>query len=203
MTFPENCISPGFPVLPDSVGRHYINQWWLIINLICDMCLEVKLLKLLLQLYSQWVKIYLPADRQPWRPHHHPRPQTPHATHSAINKTTHIYNCCAKQLPVKTLQPSDTTWWHRSGSTLAQVMAWCLMAPCYYLNQCWLIIQSVLSHSPESNFTRSAHDTLISNICSEITISELLPHLPGANVFTHCGLVMLYGDIDLGQHWFR
>ena len=20
---------------------------------------------------------------------------------------------------------------------------------------------------------------------------------------THCGLVMLYGDIDLGQHWFR
>ena len=24
-----------------------------------------------------------------------------------------------------------------SGSTLAQVMAWCLMAPSHYLNQCW------------------------------------------------------------------
>ena len=21
--------------------------------------------------------------------------------------------------------------------------------------------------------------------------------------FTHCGLVMSYGDIDLGQHWLR
>ena len=28
---------------------------------------------------------------------------------------------------------------HRSGSTLAQVMAWCRQAPSHYLNQCWLI----------------------------------------------------------------
>ena len=34
--------------------------------------------------------------------------------------------------------------WHRSGSILAQVMACCLMAPAYYLNQCWLIIIEVL-----------------------------------------------------------
>ena len=26
----------------------------------------------------------------------------------------------------------------KSGSILAQVMAWCLMAPSHYLNQCWL-----------------------------------------------------------------
>ena len=36
-------------------------------------------------------------------------------------------------------------------------MACCLMAPCHYLNQCWLIIKSVLWHSPETNFTKSAH----------------------------------------------
>ena len=31
----------------------------------------------------------------------------------------------------------------RYGSTLAQVMACCLMAPSHYLNQCWLIISGI------------------------------------------------------------
>ena len=35
---------------------------------------------------------------------------------------------------------THATWRHRSGSTLAQVMACCLTAPSQYLNQCWLII---------------------------------------------------------------
>ena len=35
---------------------------------------------------------------------------------------------------------SDCLWQQRSGSALAQVMAWCLMAPSHYLNRCWLII---------------------------------------------------------------
>ena len=34
-------------------------------------------------------------------------------------------------------------WQHRSGSTLAQVMACCLTAASHYLNQCWLIISKV------------------------------------------------------------
>ena len=39
-----------------------------------------------------------------------------------------------------TLRPSDAIWRHKSGSTLAQVMACCLTAPSHCLNQCWLII---------------------------------------------------------------
>ena len=39
-----------------------------------------------------------------------------------------------------TLWPSDAIWPHRSGSTLAQVLIWCLPAPSYYLNQGWLLI---------------------------------------------------------------
>ena len=35
------------------------------------------------------------------------------------------------------LWPSDDTWPHLSGSILAQVMACLLVAPGYYLNQCW------------------------------------------------------------------
>ena len=39
---------------------------------------------------------------------------------------------------INTLWPCDTTWRHRSGATLAQIMACCLMAPSRYLNQCHL-----------------------------------------------------------------
>ena len=41
---------------------------------------------------------------------------------------------------INSLWPSDAIWWQGSGSTLVQVMAWCLTAPSHYLNQCWLII---------------------------------------------------------------
>ena len=50
--------------------------------------------------------------------------------------------------------PSDATWHHGSGSTLAQVMACCLTAPSHYLNLCWLIISKVHWHSHEGNFTQ-------------------------------------------------
>ena len=52
-----------------------------------------------------------------------------------------------QSLGVNSLWPSDARWWQRSGSTLAQVMAWCLTAPSHYLNQCWLIISEVQWHS--------------------------------------------------------
>ena len=55
---------------------------------------------------------------------------------------------------INSLWPSDTTWHHGSASTLAQVMACCLMAPSHHLNQCWLIISKVHWHSHEGNFTR-------------------------------------------------
>ena len=53
------------------------------------------------------------------------------------------------------LWPSDTIWRHRSGSTLAQVMACCLTAPSHYLNHCWLINRKIQWHWSESNLTRS------------------------------------------------
>ena len=44
----------------------------------------------------------------------------------------------------------------RSGSTWAQVMTCCLMAPSHYLNQCWLLISGALWCSLDSNFKASA-----------------------------------------------
>ena len=47
---------------------------------------------------------------------------------------------------------------HRSGSTLAQLMACCLTAPSHYLNQFWLFTKDVLwQTSHESNFSGTAH----------------------------------------------
>ena len=61
-------------------------------------------------------------------------------------------------LELNSLWPSDAIWRHRSGSTLAQVMACCLTAPSHYLNQCWLNSSVALWHSAENDFTRNAQD---------------------------------------------
>ena len=52
-------------------------------------------------------------------------------------------------------------WRHSSGSTMAQVMACCLTAPCYYLNQCWLPNSELPWQSRESNFTAPARDSIL------------------------------------------
>ena len=60
---------------------------------------------------------------------------------------------------VNSLWPSDAIWWQRYESTLAQVMACCLMAPSHNMNQHWLIISEVKWHSHQGNFTRDTSTT--------------------------------------------
>ena len=62
---------------------------------------------------------------------------------------------------VNSLWPSGTIWRHRSGSTLTQVMALCLMAPSHYLNQRWLLISDIWWHSPKSKFTAIAQAIIL------------------------------------------
>ena len=45
---------------------------------------------------------------------------------------------------IKALRPSEAIWLQRSGSTLPELMACCLMAPSHHLNQCWLIMNLVV-----------------------------------------------------------
>ena len=63
-------------------------------------------------------------------------------------------------LSFNSLRSSEAIWRHRSGSTLAQVMACCLTASSHYLNQCWLIISKVLWHSSQGNFMRDTSSTI-------------------------------------------
>ena len=53
----------------------------------------------------------------------------------------------SQETTFNSLWPSDAIWWQKSQSTLAQVMACCLMAPSHYQNQWWLIISEVQWHS--------------------------------------------------------
>ena len=55
--------------------------------------------------------------------------------------------------------PGDAIWWHGTRSTLAQVMACCLMAPSHYLNQCWLSILEVPWHSSGCIIIRRSEET--------------------------------------------
>ena len=68
-------------------------------------------------------------------------------------------------------------------------MAFCLTGPSYYLNQCWLIIEGVLWHSPESNFTWRTWWTQ-SIMCSELTHEKSLPCPSGTNEL-NCQTVQL------------
>ena len=71
--------------------------------------------------------------------------------------STHLYiqdwNPCARSSakPINSLAgPSDSIQWHRSGSTLVWVMAWCLMAPSHHLYQYGLLITTVQWDSSEA-----------------------------------------------------
>ena len=74
---------------------------------------------------------------------------------------------------------SDAILWHRTGSTSAQVMDWCLMTPSHDLNQCWLLINEVLYYS------QSAQAIIL---CYEFENQKLLPHLPGTNELTQIAI---------------
>ena len=59
--------------------------------------------------------------------------------------TQHIY-----QYFINSLRPSENLWWYELGSTFARVMACCLMASRYCLNQCWLIINGFYGTHPRT-----------------------------------------------------
>ena len=84
-----------------------------------------------------------------------------------------LYGC------VKSLWPRDAIGSHRSGSTLVQVMAWCLTAPSHYLVQCWFLLSEVLWHSPEINFLVSTQATILHNEFENLTFEVSATSLMG------------------------
>ena len=67
---------------------------------------------------------------------------------------------------------NDATWWHKSRSTLTQVMACCLTAPSHYLNQCWLIISEVQWHSSQGTFIIDTSPSCVTCCWPEQTVEQ-------------------------------
>ena len=87
---------------------------------------------------------------------------------------------------INSLWPGDAIRQYRSGLTLVQVMACCLMAACYYPNQCWLLISEVLWHASLSTFTVSTR-LIFYIMYLKFMLQILLTHLPATDVLTHWG----------------
>ena len=85
--------------------------------------------------------------------------------------------------PCYSLWPSDVIWRHRSGSTLAQVMAWRCQ------NQYLLVINGVLWHLKSQIYlTKSIQEALkisILKMSLKIMLSKFLPHFPEVNESIH------------------
>ena len=99
----------------------------------------------------------------------------PHQAVCVVQMNTwHTWNA------VKSLWPSNTIWQHRSGSTLVQVMACCMMPPSHYLNQCWLISNVVQWHLSDGNFRGNAYDISYQDVYRNwLTHSKCQTFLPG------------------------
>ena len=91
-------------------------------------------------------------------------------------------NDVARPQWVNSLWSRELIWRHRCWLTLAQVKAWCQMAPSHYLNHYWLIISQVRSND--------SHPKAILQVIPQPSIIKLAwklllkfhSNLPGANV---------------------
>ena len=73
--------------------------------------------------------------------------------------------------------------WHSNAfwPTLDQVMACCLTASSYYLNQCWLITSQLLWHSSEGKLTQEMLKITILAMGLNIITLRLQSHFPYSN----------------------
>ena len=71
------------------------------------------------------------------------------------------------QTDINSWWPNDAVWWPRFLSKLVKVMAFCLMVPNHYLNQCWLTITRVFCHWFQDNIyfnTRNSNPQFVFEI---------------------------------------
>ena len=106
---------------------------------------------------------------------------------------------------INSLWLSDGMLQHRYWSTLAQVMACCLMAPSHYLNQCWLIMKGIWWCSHESpldihkinlKILLLTHWGRVTHICvGNLTIigsdNGLSPGRRQAIIWTNAGILLI------------
>ena len=104
------------------------------------------------------------------------------------------------------LSSSDVIWWHKSGSTLAQVVACILMVTTRYLNQCWLVISMAPQHSSVGMIIKSEDTNR--QVRLKIALLESHPCLTGIDESTYGAKYdtipqLLGGEEMTSNRWFR
>ena len=154
--------SPVTGEFPALMARNagYVSSWWRHHDLVeCNNAFWI-LQFWILQMSTAWYDSNL-FDREIWLYSFLTTFEYTSLLDYVINMNR-IYCKC-----IHSLWHSNAIWWHRSGSTQAQVMTCCLTAPGHYLIQCWIITACVLWLSPVDNFTRS-DELNPQHMCSEI-----------------------------------
>ena len=102
------------------------------------------------------------------------------------------------------LWPSDAIWGHttrhRSGSTLAQVMACCLAAPSHYLTQCWLIIRESSDHQLRA-ISQEIPQPSVTKVSLKISYLKLCLNLPGHNELRLCRETVRVSKVACDLSW--
>ena len=97
-----------------------------------------------------------------------------------------ITTCSSIHILVNSWWPSESIWWHKSGSTLAQVMVCCLKAPSHCLNLCWLV-RNVVTH----NMMTSSNGNIFpitDHLCREFTGPRWIPCTEASDAELWCFL---------------
>ena len=92
---------------------------------------------------------------------------------------------------VNTLWSSDTMCRHRSASTLAQVMACCLMAPNHYLNQ-FDLSSVTFSEIHLRAITQEVPQPSIPKISFKMTYIKFQSNLPGGQLVDNTNIIGYY-----------
>ena len=93
-----------------------------------------------------------------------------HLDQSSLNQVTDVY------MNVNSLWSKVAMRRHRAGSTLVQILAYCLTASNHYPHQCWLTMSEVQWQSPrQPRITQILSKTLIQISLSQYATHMILP----------------------------
>ena len=97
------------------------------------------------------------------------------------------------------LMPQNTF----DGVMLIQVMAWCHQATNHYLSQCWPRSMSPYGVT-KPQWVNTMHVVALA-LCIAWSSADMVQTTDDRHIviFLEYGLVTPYGDMHLGQHWFR
>ena len=78
-----------------------------------------------------------------------------------------------------------------------------LVSSKYFIPLSWELAWLIVKDPGTICYVLSKGNYFFKNICGNILSIKIQPFCLWDDTLTHCGLVIAYGDMEQGQHWFR